>query len=182
MKNQIIIPMLAGALLVGGCTKTNVERASTEFNQLPAAVQKSVHSAVPEGEVANVDEDKRNGLTVYQIKFRDSDRHPDMWVSPDGTILRNEPSRAMGAPSDRANVNVGAAQSELSALPVAVQKSIQQNAPRAEVTSIRRNEQNGRVIYDIEYAGKKENPSIQVAEDGTLIKSLSTTEAPAPRY
>jgi hypothetical protein len=181
MKKQII-PIIVAASVAVSCTKTNVERVSNEFNQLPVAVQKSVHTAAPDAEIAGVDEDKRNGLTVYQIKFRDSDRHPDIWVAPDGTVLRNEPSRAMGGTADRSSVNRGGAQSEFSALPVPVQKAIEQNAPRAEVTSIRRNDQNGRVIYEIEYAGKKQNPTIQVSEDGAIVKPLSTSEQPAPRY
>ena len=181
MKNKII-PIVAAASMLVGCTKTSVKTASEEFNELPAAVQKSVRASEPNAEVADVDKDTRNGLEVYKIDFREPDRHPSIWVAPDGTVLKTDTERAMGRAPETVNANKGSgAQSELSALPLPVQKAINENAPKAEVSSIRRNEQNGRIYYDIEYAGKKENPTIQVAEDGSVVRALSKDQ-PAPRY
>jgi uncharacterized membrane protein YkoI len=172
----LIIPVVATALIFAGCTKSSVESASKEFNNLPAAVQKTVHTSVPTGEVADVDRETRDGRFVYQIKFRDSDRHPPLWVAEDGTIVKYEAGRAMGGSPGEVGVTKGTAgQYELSALPVPVQKAIEENAPRADVADIHRNEQNGRVLYDIEYAGKKTKPSIQISEDGTIVKPLART-------
>ena len=61
-------------------------------------------------------------------------------------------------------------QNQLSALPMSVQKVIQANAPRADVTDIRRKEENGRVFYEVEYAGKDHKPTLQVDEAGHILK------------
>lgn len=187
MKNQLLIPTLAiAAALWVGCDKQGVEHASNQFNKLPANVQKSIHDAAPNAEVADVNESKRDGLTVYEVKFRDSDRNPSIWVSTDGTVLRNDPSKAMGAPADRNYTATGRDTKDMgaqfSALPVAVQKAIQENAPKADVNSINRKEESGRIVYEIEYAGKGKNPSIQVSEDGTVTKPLSTNNVPVRNY
>jgi uncharacterized membrane protein YkoI len=165
---------MAAAFLVG-CEQRNVEKASKDFNQLPAAVQKTVRAQAPDAEIAGVDQKNRDGVTVYQIEFRDKQRHPAMEVAADGTLMRYEAGKpASGAPGTIEGKTKGAAassvQNQLSALPMSVQKVIQVNAPRAEVTDIRRKEENGRVFYEIEYAGKDRKPTLQVDENGHILK------------
>src|SRR5690348_5057357 len=122
MKKHLVTMAAAAALFVG-CDQRNVERASNEFNQLPAAVQKTVRAQAPNAEVANVEQKNRNGVAVYEIQFRDKDRYPAMQVAADGTLVRYEAgSAAMGAPDRVEGETKGAAssslQNQLSALPM----------------------------------------------------------------
>jgi uncharacterized membrane protein YkoI len=180
MKKQIAVMITAAAFLVG-CEQRSVEHASSEFNQLPDAVQKTVRAQAPNAEIADVEQKTRDGVTMYEIQFRDRERHPAMAVATDGTLMRYEAgTAAMGRPDAAEGKVKGAADSsvknQLSALPMSVQKVIQASAPRAEVVDIRRKEENGRVFYEVEYAGKDRKPVLQVGQDGHIYK-LPTEEA-----
>ena len=90
---KYLITLTAAAFLVG-CDQRNVEKASSEFNQLPAAVQKTVRAQAPNAEIADVEQKTRDGLTIYQIQFRDKERHPAMEVAADGMLMRYEAGTA----------------------------------------------------------------------------------------
>jgi len=171
---KYLITLTAAAAVLMGCEQRNVEKASKDFNQLPAAVQKTVRAQAPDAEIADVDQKTRDGVTVYKIQFRDKERHPAMEVAADGTLTRYEAGKpASGSPGAVEGKASGAAssmQNQLSALPMSVQKVIQANAPRADVTDIRRKEENGRVFYEVEYAGKDHKPTLQVDEAGHILK------------
>lgn len=179
MKLYLITLGTAAAFLVG-CEQRNVEQASHDFNQLPAAVQKTVRAQAPNAEIADIDQKSRDGVTVYQIQFRDKEHHPAMEVAADGTLMRYEAGKpAAGAPGtfeERAKGSASSMENKISALPMSVQKAIQANAPRAEVVDINRKEENGRVFYEIQYAGKERKPTLQVGEDGHIYK-LPSEEA-----
>jgi uncharacterized membrane protein YkoI len=174
MKKYLITLTTAVAFLIG-CEQRNVEQASKEFNQLPPAVQKTVRAQAPDAEIADIEQKTRDGVTIYEIQFRDKQRYPAMAVAADGTLMRYEAgTAAMGKPGGSEGTVKGSVassmQNQLSALPLSVQKAIQANAPRAEVVDIRRKEENGRMFYEIEYAGKERKPVLHVAADGHIMK------------
>ena len=172
MKARTVLCIGAAALVVG-CNRTSVEQASQAFNQAPAPVQETVRSRAPNAEVAAVNKETRNGITVYRIEFRDGQRHPPMEIAGDGTIVKYEAGTAamggMGSPRVEEKGS-GSKGTEFSALPVNVQQAIAQNAPKAAVSDVRRLEENGRVIYEVTYAGQGTSPVLRVAVDGTVIK------------
>jgi len=172
---KYLITLTTAAAFLVGCEQRNVEKASKEFNQLPAAVQKTVRTTAPDAEIADVEQKTRDGITVYEIQFRDKERHPAMTVAADGMLVRYEAgTAAMGKPGALEGRTKGAvsssAEKEYSALPVSVQKMIEAKAPKAEVVDIRRKEENGRMFYEIEYAGKDRKPVLQVTADGHILK------------
>jgi uncharacterized membrane protein YkoI len=174
MMKYLVTLSTAAAFLVG-CEQRKVEQASQEFNQLPPAVQKVVRAQAPDAEIADVEQKTRDGITVYEIQFRDKQRYPAMQVAADGTLMRYEAGTApTGKPGALEGILKGSVassvQSQFSALPMSVQKAIQANAPKAEVVDIRRKEDNGRVFYEIEYAGKDRKPELHVAADGHILK------------
>jgi uncharacterized membrane protein YkoI len=172
---KYLITLTAAAAILVGCEQRNVEKASKDFNQLPAAVQKTVRAQAPDAEIADVDQKTRDGVTVYKIQFRDKDRHPPMEVAADGMLMHYDAGKpASGTPGTTEGKVTGtassSAQNQLSALPMSVQKVIQANAPRAEVVDINRKEENGRVFYEVQYAGKDRKPTLQVDESGHILK------------
>ena len=169
MKIQLITLLAAGGLLVG-CDRS-IEGASQDYNQLPPAVQKTVRAQAPNGEIAKVDHKTENGMDVYEVEFRDSGSNPKILVSADGKLLNTDMARPAGA-VERALTPTGAVGTKFSALPEVVQKTIQKTAPSIEIADISRKENDGRVIYEVEFKDKGKNPSIRVAEDGTLVQEL----------
>jgi uncharacterized membrane protein YkoI len=144
-----------------------------------------VRTQAPDAEIADVEQKSRDGVTVYEIQFRDKERYPAMAVATDGTLMRYEAgTAAMGKPGLNEGQVKGSTDSsvknQLSALPMSVQKVIRANAPQAEVVDIRRKEDNGRVFYEVEYAGKERKPVLQVGADGHIFK-LPTEEPKAEK-
>jgi uncharacterized membrane protein YkoI len=165
------ITMLAAAGLIVGCNQS-IEKASTGFNELPPAVQKTVRAQSPNGEIAAVTKTKDNGMDVYEIKFKEADGStPKVLVAMDGKLVSSDFPRPAGA-VERALTPTGAIGTKFSALPEAAQKTIKAKAPDAQIADISRHEDNGRVFYEVEFTDKGKNPTIKVADDGTLIQDL----------
>ena len=167
---KYIVSMIAAAGLITGCNKS-VESASTKFNELPPAVQKTVRAQAPQGDIADVSHKTDNGVDVYEIEFREPGRNPKMVVAADGRIVTTDMARPPGA-IQRALTPTGATGTKLSALPEKVQRTIQSTAPGAPIADISRHDKDGRVIYEVEFQEKGKNPTIRVAEDGTLVQDL----------
>ena len=61
---------------------------------------------------------------------------------------------------------------DLSALPTPVQKSLKAEVPNGVITDISRHEENGRTIYEFTIEDQGKNPTLRIAEDGTVVQSL----------
>jgi len=170
MKRYTITLLAATGLLVG-CNQS-IETASTKFNELPPAVQKTVRAQAPNGEITAVNKTTENGMDVYEVKFKQPDGStPKVMVGMDGKLVSSDfPKTAGGV--ERALTPTGATGTKFSALPEAAQKTIKAKAPDAEIADISRHEDNGRVYYTVEFTDKGKNPTIKVAEDGTLVQDL----------
>src|ERR1041385_1387424 len=168
--NKFVITLLAAAGLATGCNNS-VESASKRFNELPPAVQKTVRAQAPQAEIADVSHKTDNGIEVYEIQLREGDRNPRIVVAADGKLVSTDMARPAGA-VERLLTPTGATGTKFSALPEKVQKTIQSTAPGGQIANISRQEKDGRTIYEIEFQEKGKNPSIRVAEDGTLVQDL----------
>ena len=170
MKKYTIALIAATGLLVG-CNQS-IETASTKFNELPPAVQKTVRAQAPNGEITAVNNTTDNGMDVYEVKFKQSDGStPKVMVGMDGKLISSDfPKTATGV--ERALTPTGATGTKFSALPEAAQKTIKAKAPDAQIADISRHEDNGRVYYTVEFADKGKNPTMKVAEDGSLVQDL----------
>lgn len=165
-----VVTLIAAAGLVAGCNRS-LESASNDFNTLPPAVQKTVRAQAPNGEIASVNKTTRDGIDVYDIEFREPGQNPKITVGMDGKLLSSDMAKPAGT-IQRALTPTGAVGTKLSSLPLAAQKTIQSKAPNAEIANVSRHEKDGRVIYEVEFTDKGKNPTIQVAEDGTLVQDL----------
>jgi uncharacterized membrane protein YkoI len=170
MKTYLVSLIAAAGVIVAGCSKS-VEQASNDFNTLPPSVQKTVRAQGPNAEIAKVNKTTREGVDVYEIEFREPGTNPKIIVAADGKLVSTDMAKPAGA-IERALTPTGAVGTKLSALPVAAQKTIQSKAPNAEIADVSRHEKDGRVIYEVEFKDKGKNPTIQVAEDGTLVQDL----------
>jgi uncharacterized membrane protein YkoI len=172
MMNIQAVVLITAIAVFTSCTKTTVQEASEQFNELPAPVQETVRSQLPDAEVASIEKHTRDNRIIYEIHFRDSERNPSLEVTEDGTIVKYEAGRLAptGRPDETQTMDQRTENhSNLSALPIEVQQAIQKNAPPAEVENIRRVEQDGQVVYEIDYAGKDESQRLRVGIDGTIL-------------
>ena len=169
-----VFTLVAAVGLLTACDRT-IESASEDFNTLPPAVQKAVRAQAPDAEIASVDSRSENGLQVYEIEFRESGINPNMVIAADGRVLNSPGTEKLDGVMDKvekALTPTGAVGTRFSALPQRVQETIQTKAPATEIADINRSEDNGRVIYEVEFRDEGKNPSIKIAEDGTLVQDL----------
>lgn len=169
-----LITLLTAAGLAAGCNQS-VEHASQDFNALPVAVQKAVRSQSPNGDIENISKTTENGMEAYKFQIRDSGKESTMVVANDGRVLSSDmPNTQNGIVSDvkKALTPTGAVGTQFSALPEKVQKTIQSHAPETAISDISRSEDNGRVIYTVSFQDSGKNPTIKVADDGTLVQDL----------
>jgi len=168
--NKHILTILTATGLLVGCQKS-VQTASERFNELPPAVQRTVRAQAPNAEIADVTQTTQNGAQVYEVQLRGDGQNPKIVVAADGTLVSTDMPKTAGT-LKKMLTPTGAVGTPLSALPEAAQKTIQAHAPNAQIAGISRHNVNGRVIYEVEFADKGKNPTIQVAEDGTLVQDL----------
>jgi uncharacterized membrane protein YkoI len=169
-----LITFIAAAGLVAGCNRS-IESASQDFNSLPTAVQKSIRAQAPNGEIASISKTTENGLDAYKVEFRQEGKNSTMLVASDGRVLSSDmPEKQNGIVKDvqRALTPTGAVGTKFSALPEKAQKTILAHAPETEIADISRHEDNGRVIYEVSFKDTGKNPTIKVADDGTLVQDL----------
>ena len=112
-------------------------------------------------------------MEVYQIQFREpgATSNSKMTVALDGKLVTSDLPRPAGA-VQRLLTPTGATGTKFSSLPEKAQRTIQTQAPNAEIANISRSDKDGRVIYTVEFREPGKNPTIQVAEDGTLVQTL----------
>ena len=169
MKKLAISLLMATGLLVA-CNQ-NIKSASDDFNSLPPAVQKTVRAQAPNAEIASISDKTENGTKVYEVELREEGGNPKLVIAADGTLVSSDLPKPAGA-IQRLLTPTGAVGTPFSALPEAAQKAIQAHAPNAQIASITRHDENGRVIYEVEFKDQGKNPTMKVAEDGTLVQTL----------
>ncbi len=181
MKNQIMIGVVALGLISGCATRedrnnTMIHESSgaatdkslgTQFNDLPPAVQKTLHDKAPNAKVADIDKETRTGRVVYEIQFSEPGKNPKMHIAEDGTIVKSdkaiEGAEAAGAVS---SPSIG---TKFSDLPAAVQKTVREHSPNGKIDDIDKETRTGRVVYEIQFAEPGKNPKMHVAEDGSIV-------------
>src|SRR5205085_2344985 len=131
----------------------------------------TVRAQAPQAEIMDVSKKTDNGMEVYEIQFREGDQSPKIVVAADGKLVTSDMARPAGA-VQRLLTPTGATGTKFSALPEKAQKTIQAQAPNADIANISRSDKDGRVIYTVEFREPGKNPTIQVAEDGTLVQTL----------
>jgi uncharacterized membrane protein YkoI len=170
MKTYLFPIALAASLLVG-CNRS-VESVSEKFNALPPEVQKTVRAQAPNAEIVSIDQKTQDGAQVYEIEFRENGRNPKMIVAADGRVISSELASKPAGAIAKMLTPTGAVGTKLSSLPEKAQQTIQAKAPNAEISDIERHDDNGRVIYEVKFKDEGKNPSLKVAEDGTLVQDL----------
>ena len=176
IKIYLVTLLAAAGLAAAGCNQS-VQSASTDFNTLPVAVQKSVRSQSPNGDVTSVSKTTENGTDAYKIEIRNqgANNNSTMVVAMDGTVLSSDmPQTQNGIVGTvkKALTPTGAVGTQFSALPESVQHTIKEHAPDAPIANISRSTDNGRTIYDISFQDSGKNPDMKVADDGTLVQGL----------
>ena len=92
-----------------------------------------------------------------------------------------ETRKSMGAASENdQNVLTGGpvTGTRLKDLPQPVRDTLKDRFSTAEVADIDKQTQNGKIVYRISFAEPGKNPSITIAEDGSVVESTAPSTSP----
>lgn len=65
-------------------------------------------------------------------------------------------------------------------LPHAVKKTLKEQAPSAEISTIDKETQNGQTVYKISFTDPNKFPTMFINKDGTVSQQTQPTQQPAP--
>jgi hypothetical protein len=141
-----------------------------QFAALPPAVQNTIRAETGSTEIANVVKDTGLARVIYRISFENPQRYPALNVAADGSLLDRDLAVAIGAPVDTSTVVTGGPVSNvtLNDLPSAVVKSIQRQAPAAELETIIRDVQGDKTSYLVTFKDHMHAP-LHLSSDGTVM-------------
>jgi len=166
-----VIPLMVAASLLVGCNRS-VDSVSEQFNGLPADVQKTVRAQAPNAEIISINQTTQDGATVYEFQFRENGRTPKMVVGADGRMISSELTSKPAGALTKLLTPTGAVGTKFSSLPEKVQATIRSKAPDASIANITRHEDNNQVTFEVEFTDTAKNPTLRIAEDGTLAQDL----------
>ncbi|MGZ5544423.1 MAG: hypothetical protein ACXWIU_07090, partial [Limisphaerales bacterium] len=86
MKIQMMIVAVALGL-VAGCSSNNInepagaQAVGTRFSDLPPAVQHTIRTQNPTGQIADIDKETRSGRVIYEVQFAEPGINPRLHIA-----------------------------------------------------------------------------------------------------
>jgi len=150
----------------------NILEADPRFEDLPAAVQKTVREQIGSSKITDIDREDRTGRTIYEVQFDRDGKSQKLYVTGDGKEVSEKDASLFGNSSDRAENEKAHFGPNLKDLPAAAQKTIKEQARGDMIEDIDRTTVDGKHAYRVEFerkgAGDRE---ICVNEEGQILKS-----------
>ncbi|MDB6039443.1 MAG: hypothetical protein JWM99_3284 [Verrucomicrobiales bacterium] len=144
----------------------NGEGLAIAITDLPEKVQTAVKDEVGGAIVTGIQKESKNGQPVYNVRYNaknGTDTH--LLLSEDGRALPGRQSEALGRP---AGPTVSSLQ--LSDLPTAARKTIMNQAGTASMDGVSVRTSQGQTIYSATFKKNGETQTVDVSQDGTLLK------------
>ena len=142
----------------------------TKFAALPPAVQHTVRAETGSAEIEDIVRDTNSIPPVYRIYFVNYAEFPPLYIAPDGSLLNPDLTVAMGASKETVNVSSGGPATDItrSDLPPPVVRTVQRQAPQAEVDTITKEKRGDDTVYHITFKGRLHS-SMTVGADGSVL-------------
>jgi hypothetical protein len=154
-----------------------------KYAGLPPAVQHTVRAQVGMAEIADIQKNTASGMVVYEVRFRETNLYPPLYIDTDGSVLTSNLDVAVGAGGDPIGAVSGGAASgvKFEELPASVIKTIQEKSPTAEILFINKTTVGDTTLYEVTFKNSYTNPKMLIGEDGTVVKKSSTLKWVPPR-
>jgi len=156
MKKRLLPLTAACAVLVTGGIQAKADRVP--LAQVPETVQKAIREQSKGETVQEVERETRDGTTVYEAEFKREGINRRVKFAADGSIVTE--NRGFADVTTSATIN---------ALPVPVQKTLEEQRAGRIVADIDKETWNGQTVYEVEFQDKGPNSRIHIASDGSLV-------------
>ena len=136
-------------------------------------MQNSIRAETGSAEIFRVVKGTNSERIVYVVYFRNRELFPPLYIAPDGTVLNPNLSVAVLAPPGSIGALTGGPVTglTLSDLPPKVVKTIQQQAPDAEIDFISNETHGDQTFYVVTFKNQA-RPPLHLAQDGTVLKQF----------
>jgi hypothetical protein len=173
------LSLVALAGVLAGCAREQtveytkpLSSPGSKFSSLPPTVQNTVRAQAGAAEISDVWKSTNFGPLVYEVRFKNSDQFPPLYIAPDGSVLTSNLEVSVGATEDTVASSTGGAMSglKLGDLPPDVVKTIHAKAPTAEVDHITKVLRGDNVFYEVSFKDEVRNPKLFIAASGMLVE------------
>ena len=143
-----------------------------EFATLPPAVQNSVRAEAGMAEIVDISKADEAGAAIYEIRFRNSDVYPPLYLASDGSVLDSNLTVSVGASRDTIAASTGSGVSgiKMDDLPSPVVETIRHQAPTAEVDTLSRLTSEGDIFYNVTFKDPRHHPKLLIRDNGRLVQ------------
>ncbi len=185
MKLQLLGTVL-GLCLISGCASREPYRSATggtvaehypynspltslgaKFAVMPQAAQNTVRAETGTEEIADVVKESSGDRVYFKVYFKESENFPPMYVAPDGSLLYPDLTVAIPAPPEASGGPLVAV--SVKDLPPNVAKVISDQAPKAEIAGITRENWGSHTVYVVSFKEEAHRPRLYVAEEGVVL-------------
>jgi uncharacterized membrane protein YkoI len=141
-----------------------------QLSETPAAVQATVKRIAGSAPVADVDRETKDGKIVYDVEIQQDGLNRHLQIAESGALLHdskmdNDRERVRSVERDALGSVV-----TLEQLPLSVQNTIKAQGNLGTLKPIKREANDGRVQYDVEFEKDGKNTRLTIGEDGTIVK------------
>ncbi|HLX69225.1 MAG TPA: hypothetical protein VKV04_06320 [Verrucomicrobiae bacterium] len=161
-KVQIRLGLVTLALAIGftmAAYAADDKKDEVSLAQLPDAAQSTVNNQTAGGKIETINKETEDGKLQYEVKFTKGDKKMEINVAPDGNVLAIEEEVV------------------ISQVPVAVQKTITDQAGAGTVKKIAKVTEAGKDHFEVVVVNKDKKQWLNIATDGTVMpKEKDETE------
>jgi len=129
----------------------------------PVAVQNAIKAEVKDAENAVLHSTMKDGRPIYHAEIMEAGKNIKLSLAEDGAILSDSRKEGMTA-------RLGLKKLALGELPPAAQNTIRSEAGTKEIGAIKTDEQNGKMVYKVEFKEAGKNSHVWVADNGSIVR------------
>jgi uncharacterized membrane protein YkoI len=155
---KVLLLGLMAVLLCSLQTALYAGEEEIDVKDLPQAVLKAFQKAYPKAEIKVASKEDEDGQIVYEIESVDGKQVRDILYSAEGAVLEVEEAILFKT------------------LPEAVQKTINDRYPEAEVEKAEKITKDGVTNYEVVIENDDETMEIKLDAQGKIVKSESSME------
>jgi uncharacterized membrane protein YkoI len=149
------------------------KEVKVKVEDLPGAVSATLDKEAPGAEIEEIEKEEKDGKVVYDVDVKIEGKEFELKIADDGTLLKKEAEEEKeekeGEEGDEEDKDEGVTVT-LGDLPDAVQATVTKEAQSGEIGEIEKEEEDGKVVYDVDVKIDGKKFELKIAADGKLLK------------
>lgn len=143
-----------------------------ELKDLPQAVQKTINEQAAGGKIREIEREKEDGTTFYEVDITKNGKRMEFKVGETGKLLTQPMSAAERASRKVRDKTSGFFDNDLTIeqLSPEAQATVKKETAGGEITEIEQEKEDGLTFYEVEFEKDGEDHEIRVDQSGKVVK------------